>query len=128
MNAMRLDEVMNASQALATAGDDPVVAEDLVKRFLAILATARADLKTAQVLQDEEQFRTRVHRLCSGGLYLGFEQVGMSARTLETCLSSPASLGKIAVALAELNEAIQVVLEIGESALLAWLKDEYLTH
>ncbi len=52
----------------------------------------------------------------------------MSARTLETCLSSPASLGKIAMALAELNEAIQVVLEVGEAALLARLKDEYLTH
>lgn len=118
---MRLDEVLNATQALAAAGEDPAVAEDLVRRFLAILVTARADLNPEEALRDTERFRTLVHRLCSGGLYLGFERVGTAARTLESHLTNHASPDEIAAALAELNEAIQAALEPGEAALLAWL-------
>ena len=118
---MRLDEVLNATQALAAAGDDPAAAEDLVKRFLAILAAARADLNPAEAMRDTERFRTCVHRLCSGGLYLGFERVGTAARTLESRLINHAPPEEIAAALAELNEAIQATLEPGEAALLAWL-------
>lgn len=118
---MRLDEVLNATQALAAAGDDPAAAEDLVKRFLAILAAARTDLNPAEALRDTERFRTCVHRLCSGGLYLGFERVGTTARTLESRLINHAPPEEIAAALAELNEAIQATLEPGEAALLAWL-------
>lgn len=120
-NAMRLGDVLNATQALAAAGDDPAVAEDMVKRFLTILATARADLNPAEALRDTERFRTRVHRLCSGGLYLGFERVGTAARSLESRLTNHAPPEEIAAALAELNEAIQAALEPGEAALLAWL-------
>jgi HPt (histidine-containing phosphotransfer) domain-containing protein len=118
---MRLDEVLNATQALAAAGDDPAAAEDLVKRFLAILAAARADLNPAEAMRDTERFRTCVHRLCSGGLYLGFERVGTAARTLQSRLINHAPPEEIAAALAELNEAIQAALEPGEAALLAWL-------
>ena len=118
---MRLDEVLKATQALAAAGDDPAAAEDLVKRFLAILAAARADLNPAEAMRDTGRFRTCVHRLCSGGLYLGFERVGTAARTLESRLINHAPPEEIAAALAELNEAIQAALEPGEAALLAWL-------
>ena len=118
---MRLDEVLKATQALAAAGDDPAAAEDLVKRFLAILAAARADLNPAEAMRDTERFRTCVHRLCSGGLYLGFERVGTAARTLESRLTNHAPPEEIAAALAELNEAIQAALEPSEAALLAWL-------
>ena len=118
---MRLDDVLKAPQALAAAGNDPAAAEDLVKRFLAILAAARADMNTAEAMRDGKQFQTRVHRLCSGGLYLGFERVGTAARTLESRLINPAPPEEIAAALAELNEAIQAALEPGEAALLAWL-------
>ena len=81
---MRLGDVLNATQAFAAAGDDPAVAEDMVKRFLTILATACADLNPAEVLRDTERLRTCVHCLCSGGLYLGFERIGTAARTLES--------------------------------------------
>lgn len=118
---MRLSKVLNATQTLAASGDDPAVAEDLVKRFLAILAAARADLNPPEVLRDTERFRTRVHHLCSGGIYLGFERVGTAARTLESRLINHAPPEEIAAALAELNEAIQAALEPGEAALLAWL-------
>lgn len=127
---MRLCDVLNATQALAAAGDDPAVAEDMVKRFLTILATARADLNPAEVLRDTERFRTCVHRLCSGGLYLGFERIGTAARTLESHLTNHAPPEETALALMALNEAIQAALELGEVAVLAWLKSSAnsLTH
>ena len=127
---MRLGDVLNATQALAAAGDDPAVAEDMVKRFLTILATARADLNPAEVLRDTERFRTCVHRLCSGGLYLGFERIGTAARTLESHLTNHAPPEETALALMALNEAIQAALELGEVAVLAWLKSSAnsLTH
>lgn len=127
---MRLGDVLNATQALAAAGDDPAVAEDMVKRFLTILATARADLNPAEVLWDTERFRTCVHRLCSGGLYLGFERIGTAARTLESHLTNHAPPEETALALMALNEAIQAALELGEVAVLAWLKSSAnsLTH
>jgi hypothetical protein len=125
MKMIKPSEVLNVSQAFAAAGDDLMIAEDLLKRFLAILTTARVDLETARTLSDEEELRYRVHRLCSGGLYLGFEQVGMGARILETHLKNPASPGEIAIAWTELNDAIQAVLEVGEDRLQAWLRDEY---
>lgn len=129
-NAMRLGDVLNATQALAAAGDDPAVAEDMVKRFLTILATARADLNPAEVLRDTERFRTCVHRLCSGGLYLGFERIGTAARTLESHLTNHAPPEETAPALTALNEAIQAALEPSEAAVLAWLKSSAnsLTH
>ena len=120
-NAMRLDDVLNATQALAAAGNDPVVAEDLVKRFLAILAAAHTDLNTAEAMRDVKRFQTCVHRLCSGGLYLGFERVGTAARTLEFRLTNHAPSKEIAEALAALNETIQAALELGEAAVLAKL-------
>ena len=127
---MRLDEVLKATQTLAASGDDPAVAEDLVKRFLSILAAARADLNPPEAPRDTERFRTRVHHLCSGGLYLGFERIGTAARTLESHLINHAPPEEIAAALAALNEAIQAALEPGEVALLAWLKSSAntLTH
>ncbi len=100
---MRLRDVLNATQALAAAGDDPAVAEDMVKRFLTILATARADLNPAEVLRDTERFRTCVHRLCSGSLYLGFERIGTAARTLESHLTNHAPPEETALALMALN-------------------------
>ena len=129
-NAMRLGDVLNATQALAAAGGDPAVAEDMVKRFLTILATARADLNPAEVLRDTERLRTCVHRLCSGGLYLGFERIGTAARTFESHLTNHASPEETALALTALNEAIQAALEPGEAAVLAWLKSSAnsLTH
>jgi HPt (histidine-containing phosphotransfer) domain-containing protein len=129
-NAMRLGDVLNATQALAAAGDDPTVAEDMVKRFLTILATARADLNPAEVLRDTERFRTCVHRLCSGGLYLGFERIGAAARTFESNLTNHAPPEETALALTALNEAIQAALEPSEAAVLAWLKSSAnsLTH
>ncbi len=129
-NVMRLGDVLNATQALAAAGDDPAVAEEMVKRFLTILATARADLNPAEVLRDTERFRTCVHRLCSGGLYLGFERIGTAARTLESHLTNHAPPEETAPALTALNEAIQAAVEPGEAAVLAWLKSSAnsLTH
>jgi HPt (histidine-containing phosphotransfer) domain-containing protein len=129
-NAMRLGDVLNATQALAAAGDDPAVAEDLVKRFLTILVTARADLNPTEALRDTERLRTCVHRLCSGGLYLGFERIGTAARTFESHLTNHAPPEETALALTALNEAIQAALEPGEAAVLAWLKSSAnsLTH
>lgn len=129
-NAMRLGDVLNATQALAAAGDDPAVAEDMVKRFLTILATARADLNPTEALRDTERLRTCVHRLCSGGLYLGFERIGAAARTFESHLTNHAPPEETALALTALNEAIQAALEPGEAAVLAWLKSSAnsLTH
>lgn len=77
--------ILNVGTALATCRGDPALARALVEQYRASLPTERAALERARAATppDWEAIGNRVHRLQSGGGYLGAERIAAAARALE---------------------------------------------
>ena len=77
---------LNIKTALAACRGDPALARVLIEQYRAGLPTERAILVDALAATppDWDTVRERVHRLQSGGAYLGAERIALAARELET--------------------------------------------
>ena len=77
--------VLKVETALATCRGDPALALTLIDQYRTSLPEERAALTQAQatVPPDWETVRQRVHRLQSGGGFLGVERIAVAAQRLE---------------------------------------------
>lgn len=114
-------KILNSALVLGSCGGDSGMAQIMVKRFLIILPTERAELEQAYHAGDLDTVRQRAHRLRSGSLYVGAERFSAAAEVLEEGISADAPQETIALAWANLCQEFQVLLEQPEETLLAAL-------
>ena len=106
--------VLEVETALAACRGDLALALALIDQYCTSLLEERAALVQAQATAppDWEAVRERVHRLQSGGGYLGVEQIAVAAQRLEAEIRAQATPTVLDAAWRELTRAFDEFLAV----------------
>ena len=106
--------VLKVETALATCRGDLALARMLIDQYRTSLPEERAALVRAQAATppDWEAVRERVHRLQSGGGYLGAERIAVAAQRLEADILAQATPAVLDAAWRGLDGALNEFLAV----------------